>query len=268
MGPYASCVGRIPASAYHRVVLYTSVKLHDSVSADLAAGLDNLLQAAVFGTRRILGVPDSVLPKGEPTVSWASADQSLELVAYRDGRIARRSREPLWVGGAATLMLKALDSIDTRAYVTWPASTAPDSVVFDFAFWRPTIDSLGGVTPPKPTRTAVPLVSIAEPWERSVMAAPNQRPPHYPLAARERNYEGMVLLQVLVDTTGHAIESSIHDLWPDNKPRLHGTDLQVYEEFVDESTDAVKDIRFIPATVGGCPVRQLLQMPFTYTLYK
>lgn len=85
MGPYASCVARIPASALQRVVLYTSVKLHDSASFDLAAGLDNLLQATVFGTRRILGVPDSVLPTGEPTVIWASADQSLELVAYRDG---------------------------------------------------------------------------------------------------------------------------------------------------------------------------------------
>lgn len=165
-------------------------------------------------------------------------------------------------------MSKALDSIDTRAYIGWSASTSPDSVVFEFAFWRPTIDSLGAVTPPKPTRTALPLVSIAEPWEREVRLAPNQRPPHYPLDARERNYEGMVLLQFLVDTTGRAIQSSIHDLWPDKKPRLHGADLQAYEEFVEESTDRVKELQFIPASIGGCPVRQLVQMPFTYTLNK
>jgi hypothetical protein len=242
--------------------------LHDSVSAEVAAGLDNLLQATVFGTHRILGVPDSVLPKGEPTVSWASADQSLELIAYRDGRIARRSREPLWVGGAAALMSKALDSIDTRAYVAWPASTAPDSVLFDFAFWRPTIDSLGGVTPPKPTRTAIPLVSIAEPWERGVVTVPNQRPPNYPLGAQRAHYEGTVLLQFLVDTTGSAIQSSIHDLWPDEKPRLRGSDLQAYEEFVEESTARLKDLRFIPASAGGCRLVQLVQMPFVYGFRK
>jgi len=78
--------------------------------------------------------------------------------------------------------------------------------------------------------------------------------PHYPDVLRAAGVNGKVLGQFVVDTNGRALPetfrvlSSTHDL------------------FTQSVKAALPDIRFAPATIRGKPVRQLVQMPFDFTI--
>jgi hypothetical protein len=266
--PAGSCLISIPRSAFRRVAVYASVLLHDSASARFGSSADNLLQESVIRAQRLLGARGNVVPNGEPIVSWHEVDAPLHIVAYRNGRITRR---PITRGpdsSAAALMATALDSVDVRGLLDWSADSARDSIAFDFAFSRPVLDSAGKITLPHPTRTAIPLLAIAEPWEREVAPISGSEHPEYPEFSRARDYEGNVLLSFVVDTSGRAVASTIHDLWPRDKPRLHGTSLLAYQAFVDESKEFVAGAHFVPASLAGCLKSQLVQMPFHYQLNK
>jgi len=80
--------------------------------------------------------------------------------------------------------------------------------------------------------------------------------PRYPDMLRSANVEGEVLAQFVVDTTGRAEMSSFkviktsHDL------------------FTNSVKQSLPQMRFHAAEVGGRKVRQLVQMPFQFSLSK
>jgi hypothetical protein len=261
----ATCLERIPPSAFTRVVVYGFVDPSDSVSGSFASSADNLLQELVIKAQTLLGAKANVLPSGEPTVTWRGVDLPLHLTAYRDGRIVARAG-PQPASTAASLMAKALDSISTAGVLDWSADSARDSIPFEIHFARPILDSAGHVRPPHVKRAALPLLSMLMPWEAEVSAKRGQPHPHYPDEARREYYEATIILSFSVDTTGYAVESSIHDVWPKEKPRLRGSDLRKYDSFVEASKQGVLKIEFVPARIGGCKVKQLVQMPFVYGL--
>jgi periplasmic protein TonB len=81
-------------------------------------------------------------------------------------------------------------------------------------------------------------------------------PPRYPDMLRSANVEGEVLAQFVVDTTGRAdmstfkVLKSSHDL------------------FTNSVRAALPQMRFYAAEIGGRKVKQLVQMPFQFTLTK
>ncbi len=78
--------------------------------------------------------------------------------------------------------------------------------------------------------------------------------PRYPELLRSSGIGGQVVALFVVNEQGRAEESSIRFLRSDN---------QLFEEAV---RDALPRMRFIPAEAGGKKVRQLVQMPFVFTL--
>ncbi len=90
--------------------------------------------------------------------------------------------------------------------------------------------------------------------EKQVAPYPTNQPPRYPDMLRSANVEGEVLAQFVVDTTGHAdmkefkILKSTHDL------------------FTSAVKSALPNMKFYPAEVGGKKVKQLVQMPFQFSL--
>lgn len=263
----SSCIDQLPPSAFKRVVVYAYVDLQDSVSASFAQSADNFLQEVVNGTQHQLGASGGRLPVGEPAVNWRGVDVSLHLLAYKDGRIVVVHRDTISeVAAAASLIARALDSMSTVGQLEWSADSTRDSVRLDIAFVRPVLDSAGHVHMPGHKRSAVPVFTVLAPWEQNAEAKPGQRSPTYPIGARLQGYEGTVLLSFFVDSTGHAVMSTIHDLWPNQKPRWTGRDSSAYQSFLKETELGLARIEFIPARVGGCPVRQLVQMPFVYGL--
>lgn len=92
--------------------------------------------------------------------------------------------------------------------------------------------------------------------EKQVAPMPNNAAPRYPDMLRSANVEGEVLAQFVVDTLGRAemqtfkVLKSSHDL------------------FTNSVKAALSNMRFYPAEVGGRKVKQLVQMPFQFTLTK
>ena len=94
----------------------------------------------------------------------------------------------------------------------------------------------------------------AEQVEKQVEPAPGNSPPRYPDVLRTAGVEGKVIAQFVVDEAGRAEESTLRFIRGDNV---------LFEEAV---RTALRRMRFVPAEVGGRKVRQLVQMPFVFTL--
>jgi len=92
--------------------------------------------------------------------------------------------------------------------------------------------------------------------EKQVSPLPGNPAPRYPDMLRSANVEGEVLAQFVVDTTGRADMSTF----------------KVLKTTHDLFTNAVKaslpNMKFYPAEVGGKKVKQLVQMPFQFSLTK
>jgi protein TonB len=92
--------------------------------------------------------------------------------------------------------------------------------------------------------------------EKQVSVAPGSAPPRYPDMLRSASVEGEVLVQFVVDTTGrvdmsqYKVLKTSHDL------------------FSNAVKNALTNMRFYPAEIGGRKVRQLVQQPFNFTLTK
>jgi TonB family protein len=90
--------------------------------------------------------------------------------------------------------------------------------------------------------------------EKLVSPFPGNSPPRYPDMLRSANVEGEVLAQFVVDTTGRVdmrefkVLKSTHDL------------------FTNAVKNALPQMKFYPAQVGGKNVKQLVQMPFQFSL--
>jgi len=85
---------------------------------------------------------------------------------------------------------------------------------------------------------------------------PGQPSPRYPDALREQHIEGEVVAAFVVDTTGYILPGSFKV--------LSSTD----EAFTKAVWSALPNLQFTPAEVSGHKVRQLLKMPFNFSLSK
>ena len=99
--------------------------------------------------------------------------------------------------------------------------------------------------------------------ERAVVTAPGSVGPVYPAALKEAKIEGQVLVQFVVDENGAADVRTLKIL----KPRVDRNEV-VHTEFEDAIREALPNMKFIPATVGGVAVKQLVQTPFQFSLTK
>jgi TonB family protein len=90
--------------------------------------------------------------------------------------------------------------------------------------------------------------------ERRARPDPQNAPPAYPAMLRAEQLEGTVLAQFIVDTTGLVEPSTFKVL---KTPHIL---------FSNAVKIALPNMRFAPAEVGGVKVRQLVQMPFPFTL--
>ena len=92
--------------------------------------------------------------------------------------------------------------------------------------------------------------------EKQVAPYPNNSAPRYPDMLRSANVEGEVLAQFVVDTTGRADMGSLHIL------------KSTHDLFTSAVKTSLPNMKFYPAEVGGKKVKQLVQMPFTFSLTK
>jgi protein TonB len=100
------------------------------------------------------------------------------------------------------------------------------------------------------------VAMTVEQVDRAAALLPGSGRPVYPEALRSAGAAGEVLVQVVIDTVGRAematleIVSSTHD------------------RFSESVTRALSKARFAPAEFGGRKVRQVVRMPFVFSLEK
>src|SRR5438270_13988666 len=92
--------------------------------------------------------------------------------------------------------------------------------------------------------------------EKQVAQIPGSGSPRYPDMLRSANVEGEVLAQFVVDTTGRAEMSTFKTL------------KSSHDLFTNSVKSALANMKVYPAEVGGRKVKQLVQMPFVFSLNK
>jgi protein TonB len=95
---------------------------------------------------------------------------------------------------------------------------------------------------------------LAAQVEKQVSLTPGSKPPRYPETLRAAGIEGRVVAAFVVSDLGLVEEASIRILSSDNSL------------FNDAVKSALGRMRFVAAEIGGKKVRQLVQMPFVFTL--
>jgi protein TonB len=92
--------------------------------------------------------------------------------------------------------------------------------------------------------------------EKPVMQAPGSQQPRYPEMLKTAGVEGEVLASFVVDTTGRAEPGSFKVLKTS------------HELFASAVRNALPNMKFLPAEVGGRKVKQLVQQPFVFAIQK
>jgi protein TonB len=127
---------------------------------------------------------------------------------------------------------------------------------------RPEDFGKGGITASQPEgvenidASSTTAAFRADQVERQVALVPGSAPPEYPEMLRRSAVEGTVVATFIVGDDGHAEIESLRFLRSDNR------------QFEDAVRAALRRMRFVPAEVAGRKVRQLVQMPFVFTLAK
>jgi protein TonB len=92
--------------------------------------------------------------------------------------------------------------------------------------------------------------------EVQVKVGPGNTAPEYPSQLRANNIDGNVMAQFVVDTTGRADMGSYKEI------------SSTHPLFGNAVRNHLPRMKFIPAEIGGKKVKQLVQMPFVFTLSK
>lgn len=269
----SACVAAIPDSALARVAAYATVELHDTTQRAAMTPLENLLPVVANHVGALLGAGRDTVPRGDPRVTWRDVDGGppVEVVWHRDGRIDWA----LWRDtvpnpdtstlAASRLLLRALDSTraDGEFPLLWPEGLAGDSVRFRLRLVRVVVDEKGKAVPLL-ARVLVPVFTLGAPRQSGVRPLKISRP-SYPAAPQQGHATGVVIIDFVVDSTGRAVMSTVHDEWPRDRPRLQGELATYYESFLEAARRSIERSRYAPARLNGCPVGQLVQQPFTFS---
>ena len=264
------CTSRLPASAFTRSTVYLEAEAVDTTGRRMLPHVDLLTQSVASRLRRSLGGDEGSVPTADSVIDWQRLHASLVLSVYSDGRFSwwrdpERVREDTAIRPSRQLIERALAATqDSGERVYVPDAAIRDSMLFRVFYTYPTVSESGQVGP-LPVRLAFPVFTLPLPRMKPALTIREPRV-RYPAESRDGGVEGNLILQFVVDTAGRAVMSTVRDVWPSRRPRLTGDLARYYEEFVAAAVEAIKDARFEPARIGGCPIQQLVQLPFAFKL--
>lgn len=117
----------------------------------------------------------------------------------------------------------------------------------------------GGIAKGDPNIKSAPVTD--QPYfefqvEKPVVQLPGQGAPRYPSMLQSQGVSGQVIGQFVVDTTGR-VETNTFKV-------IEST----HELFTQAVRQALPQMRFAPAEVGGRKVKQLVQQPFVFNIQK
>jgi TonB family protein len=126
------------------------------------------------------------------------------------------------------------DSVELRLIVHYPDQRTPLSVPF--------------------LRVALPAAYFEFEVEKPAVAKPGNPAPRYPTPLRENGVSGEVLAQFVVDRDGRAEMRTFRVL------------KSSHADFTRAVRAVLPQMKFFPAELDGCKVRQIVQLPFAFKL--
>lgn len=200
-----------------------------------------LIAAAVYATAQArvqpMGSPETVRP-----IYFPQAQNPASTVRSPTAR-----QQPLVISRSLTFVEPHVDInvplVDVGDIVSRPGDFSPGPITA-------TGPKSGGARGATPADTPF----RADQVEKQVAVVPGSTGPRYPESLRSSGVEGQVIAEFVVDEQGRTEGGSVRFVRSDN---------QLFEDAVRV---ALRRMRFIPAEVGGRKVKQLVQMPFVFTL--
>lgn len=252
-----ACIDTISSASLPVVVVYQH-ELLSVVSPGLEAQASLLGQQVAGRVRATLGDSGSV-SRNDSLVDWRSLDGTLPLRI-----VIRRDQSNYWYVDSTADSAKArLTAVYARVLRTftaadlqmvWPSSLATDSAVLRFYV----------NARPSPSQNltfdyAFPILAMKAPRETTPHLLHPMRP-DLPMSELRKFMDVSILLEGNLDTAGRIEPATLHDVKPPELPKddRFGAD---YRNYLNAIRADMLAARFSPARIGGCPVRQLVQLP-------
>ena len=260
-----ACLDTTSAAPTLPIVVYVRADVADSVAQAIGPIADVFAQSVGQRLRELLHGRGDTIPPGEPTITWRNISDENRLIVtiVRDSEPVYELASPHVDSVAAAMLLTAAHiASDSGEAPLWTQISRSDTMVFGIRF---ELIPASATKLPDHGRTAFPVFSVMFPPETPARQSVHSLP-QYPDILRSRGVAGVVIADFIVDTAGHALPESIKDVWPASLKRPTGELLTYYNEFAQSVFKWIKTAKFIPAQSGGCPVPQLVEMPFTFSL--
>ena len=188
-----------------------------------------------------------------PTTIGKMSDGVLRVWLHQDGRLTSPApADTLIPHELSRALALAIDSVTRRGgigpvFQPLPRDSVELALIVHYADQR--------------TPLSIPLVRVVSPSayfefqvEKPAVMRPGNPAPTYPTHLREGNVEGEVLAQFVVDQAGRAEMRTFKIL------------KTTHNDFSQSAREAVSRMHFYPAELGGCKVRQVVQLPFGFKL--
>ncbi len=269
-----TCLDTIAESAFSRVPVYLLPTVNDSAERAILPAADILADMVARQVRADLRTDISPLPEGEPAISWRDIDREIVVTVVRDGSFSWRVddsgsllRSAGEISASSDPVVRALATAhDAGERLFWPADAVGDSLSFRLQLSH-AVPTREGALVSAPLRVSIPIFSLAIPWMSPVSVT---LPPSvgYPENLLRMGMSGTIVLRYVVNPDGRADPATLTDVWNSPQPYPRGELGRVYRGFIATVRRALPAARFEPALAGGCPVPQLVQQPFVFSIRK
>jgi len=259
-----SCEDTLQAGNLARLTIFQQAALRDTMAA-INAQVELVAERIAVAARSALGARHDDIPFVDLFGVWPHRVLRLPFVV-----VLHREQPGTWRSDTTSDTMSAkligfyehvLRSIPPDSlWMIWPDGYAPDSVEFRLTL----MSGKGDVRRMATENSMFAVFSTKGISEQPALLKEDQRPPRYPPDADHQHIAGFVLLQFVVGTDGRADPGTLKVLRPAADTLRASPLAHYYQEFVVASEDAVRNLRFYPARIGGCAVRERVQFPFTF----
>jgi hypothetical protein len=262
------CLASIPPPSMHRVPVFLRASIAEHDDTTLSLQTDLMAQDVADEFRRLLGAAGNEVPTADTNFVWYSVPTELVVIAHQNGEMSARAKRSGGDFAATSLLAQAFDAARARgtARLIWPDGFKADSILVRLLLWP-------AYAGEKPKEVALgengmkfATFYLTEPELTPAYPLPDQEPPRYPGDNMWNRFEGYVLMQFVVDSTGRADPNTIRDIWPAGKPRLSGESRTAYDDFLQSVRDWETRLLFKPARLGPCAIKQQVQQPLVFKI--
>lgn len=249
----------------YRVPVFLDAAMPESADSALLYQADSIAKRVAAELRIQLGAVGEAVPEEDGRLAWYTLPAGIIVAFARDGTTSWNANDPDADSTAASLLGKAFDAVRARgnALINWPKGYDEDSMLVRLSLFPAYMGDMSpGIAFIDGARFRA--FYLSEPELIPTDLLPNQTLPDYPLQNERHHVTGSVLLQFVVDSTGHVVANTIHDVWPTGRARQTGGSAERYDDFVSSARDWAGTLRFEPARLGGCPVRQTVRVPLVF----